>query len=418
MCGIVAIIAAGHQRSAVVAMRRSALISHRGPDDHGSWEDDGAWLGTRRLAIIDLSPGDISRGWILRLESASRSMARSTTTSSSAMSSIALGHGFRTRSDTEVLLRAYLQWGSELLPRLNGMWAFVVWDPRKRQAFFARDRLGVKPLYYSFQDGGLSIASEPKALLLLHPTLRRVDEASLYDFLAEGRLYAGAASFYADIAVLRPGHHGTFSPGDPSPAIRRYWAPPAQAERPLDYRDAVGSFGDLLRDSVRLRMRSDVPVGFTLSGGLDSSAVLHAAATGAVPGGGRLQAFTSVYDTPPGTRPIDERRWARLVADTLRVDLQEVQADVSDWIGILERIVWHMDGPGYSPAVFPLWKIMESARVPWHPRPPRGPGSRRAARRLSAVRRVGPLGIARPRQACDASLATTAPMRGHSPSAC
>jgi len=362
MCGIVATIgvsnrSVGHKRAEALE-----LISHRGPDDQDSWEDDEAWLGTRRLAIIDLSAGghqprvDAETGVCITFNGEIYNYVELRDQLS------ALGHTFSSRSDTEVLLRAYLEWGSELLPRLNGMWAFVIWDPRIRRAFFSRDRLGVKPFYYSLQNGALSVASEPKALLVLHPALRRVDEVSLYDFLAEGRLYAGTASFYAGIAVLRPGHYGTFSPGDSAPAIRQYWAPPDQAERPIDYREAVRSFGELLRDSVRLRMRSDVPVGFTLSGGLDSSAVVQGAATLGASSEDRLQAFTSVYETSKGNRPLDERRWARLVADTYKVELHEVPADVGDWIGVLTRIVWHMDGPGYSPAVFPLWKIMETAR--------------------------------------------------------
>ncbi len=362
MCGIVAIIGPASRTLGPRRDEALALLTHRGPDDHGSWEDDDAWLGTRRLAIIDLSPGghqprvDSETGVCITFngEIYNYIELRDELT--------ALGHAFKSRSDTEVLLQAYLEWGPDLLPRLNGMWAFVVWDPRQRQAFFARDRLGVKPFYYSTLGGGLSVASEPKALLALHPSLREVDETSLYDFLAEGRLYAGAASFYAGIAVLPPGHYGTFTPGDRSPALRRYWAVPVPDGRPIDYADAVGSFGELMRDAVRLRMRSDVPIGFTLSGGLDSTAILNAAATGVASEKERLQAFTSVYGTPAGTLPIDERRWARLVADRLRVDLQEVPADVTDWVGTLERIVWHMDGPGYSPAVFPLWKIMESAR--------------------------------------------------------
>ena len=363
MCGIVAAIGASNR---VLGPRRDealALIAHRGPDDHGSWGDDDAWLGTRRLAIIDLSPGghqprtDPTTGVCITFNGEIYNYLELRD------ELIGLGHAFVSQSDTEVLLRAYLEWGPELLRRLNGMWAFLIWDPRQRRAFFARDRLGVKPFYYSFKDGALSVASEPKALLVLHPGLRRVDEGALYDFLAEGRLYAGSASFYAGIAALQPGHFGTFSPGDQSPAIKGYWTPPNAADPMPDYRAAVASFGELLRDSVRLRMRSDVPVGFTLSGGLDSSAVLQAAATGAASGGERLQAFTSVYETPPGTRPIDERRWAGLVADTYQVDLQLVPADVDDWMGVLKRIVWHMDGPGYSPAVFPLWKIMETARA-------------------------------------------------------
>ena len=174
------------------------------------------------------------------------------------------------------------------------MWAFLIWDPRAQRAFFARDRLGVKPLYFALANGGLSVASEPKALLALHPELRRVDEASLYDFLAEGSLYTGTGSFYAGVQVLQPGHCGTYDPGASSPVIRKYWTLPGPSPQATDYSEAARAFSDLLSDSVRLRMRSDVPVGFTLSGGLDSSAVLQAAVAATASTGGRLRAFTSV----------------------------------------------------------------------------------------------------------------------------
>jgi asparagine synthase (glutamine-hydrolysing) len=359
MCGIVAIIG----NSGGYGSRRDEaldIIAHRGPDDRGTWQDDEAWLGSRRLAIIDLSPGghqphvDPESGVVITYNGEIYNYLELRD------ELIAMGHVFRTRSDTEVLLRAYLEWGVELLPHLNGMWAFVLWDPRVNRAFFARDRLGVKPFYYSARSGRLSVASEPKALLVLDPTLRRVDERALYGFLAEGRLYAGGSSFYAGVDVLPPGHCGTFVPGESSPTVWRYWAPPQPAEESVNYREAVGTFGDLLRDSVRLRMRSDVPVGFTLSGGLDSSSVLQVAASA---GGGMLQAFTSTYDNSNGSRTIDERRWAKLVAEKYDVGLEQVPADVDDWMGVLRQIVWHMDGPGYSPAVFPLWKIMERARA-------------------------------------------------------
>jgi asparagine synthase (glutamine-hydrolysing) len=362
MCGIVAVI--GPSGRADDPRRDEALdiIAHRGPDDRGTWQDGEAWLGSRRLAIIDLSPGghqprvDQATGVAITFNGEIYNYLELRE------ELIALGHVFGTQSDTEVLLRAYLQWGPDLLRHLNGMWAFVLWDPRAHQAMVARDRLGVKPFYYSARSGRLSVASEPKALLQLDPSLRRVDEGSLYAFLAEGRLYAGPGSFYAGIDVLPAGHYGTFRPGDSAPAVHRYWAPPGPAEQPMAYREAVDAFGEILHDSVRLRMRSDVPVGFTLSGGLDSSSVLQAAASEATRNG-RLHAFTSTYDTAAGSPIIDERRWAQLVADAYDVDLERVPADVADWIGVLTRIVWHMDGPGYSPAVFPLWRIMERARA-------------------------------------------------------
>jgi asparagine synthase (glutamine-hydrolysing) len=364
MCGIVAIV--GEEHAKLGPRREEALrvLIHRGPDDEGSWTDGCAWLGHRRLSIIDLTSGGHQpmihepSGLVVTYNGEIYNYVELRAELEAA------GYCFTTQSDTEVLLAAYLNWGEACLSRLNGMWSFLIWEPRRQRAFFARDRLGVKPLYFALANGGLSVASEPKALLALHPELRRVDEASLYAFLDEGMLYGSNRSFYAGVQVLQPGHCGTYNPGASSPVIRRYWTPPASSRHSLDYREAVRSFGDLLTDAVRLRMRSDVPVGFTLSGGLDSSAILQSAVTATASTRGRLRAFTSVYAASTGLQAVDERRWAGLVARKYdRVDLEEVPASASDWLNVLERIVWHMDGPGYSPAVFPLWQIMQRARA-------------------------------------------------------
>ena len=363
MCGIVATVGIDPAVASARGAEALRVIAHRGPDDEGTWTDGCAWLGHRRLSIIDLTSGGHQpmvhepSGLVITYNGEIYNYVELRAELETA------GHHFKTQSDTEVLLAAYLEWGEGCLSRLNGMWGFLIWDPRAQRAFFARDRLGVKPLYFAIAHGGLSIASEPKALLALHPELRRVDEASLYGFLAEGSLYTGRASFYAGIQVLEPGHCGTYDPATGSISTRKYWTPPSGSREPLDYAEAVQTFGDLLTDAVRLRMRSDVPVGFTLSGGLDSSAVLRAAATGSASDGGTLRAFTSVYPASAADDVVDESRWARLVAGRFaRVDLDEVPAVAGEWLTLLERIVWHMDGPGYSPAVFPLWRIMEHAR--------------------------------------------------------
>lgn len=368
MCGIVAIVGEGHPKLGARRQEAVDILIHRGPDDGGSWTDRHAWLGHRRLSIIDLTSGghqpmihqptgvvityngEVYNYVELRIELE------------------AAGHIFRTQSDTEVLLAAYLEWGEACLSRLNGMWSFLIWDPRHQRAFFARDRLGVKPFYFALANGGLSVASEPKALLALHPELRRPDDAAVYAFLAEGNLYRSDRSFYAGIHVLQSGLCGTYVPGASSPVIRRYWTPPAASQHSVDYEEAVRTFSDLFSDAVRLRMRSDVPIGITLSGGLDSSAVLEAAARASAPTEGTVRAFTSVYEPPAGLPIVDEREWARLVAGKYpRVDLEEVSASEADWLNVLKRVAWHMDGPGNSPAVFPLWKIMQhaqSAHVP------------------------------------------------------
>jgi asparagine synthase (glutamine-hydrolysing) len=361
MCGIAAIV--GGRLPPEEALERALdLIAHRGPDDRGTWRSDLVWLGSRRLAILDLSPRGhqpmqlapsltcVYNGEIYNYVELRRELE-------------AAGHRFRTTTDTEVLLHAYQQWGEDCVHRLNGMWAFVIWDERTRQAFFARDRFGVKPFYYATVGRGCAIASEPKVLLSLWPELRRADLGTLYRLLAEKRLDLREQSFYEDIRVLPPGHLGLVAADDEAPSIRPWYRLPepraVSAESTLD--DDAERFGELLQDAVRIRLRSDVPVGVTLSGGLDSTAVLQEAHLGAAGGRDGLSAYTAIYGASDDGH--DEWPWALEASRGLpNVRLERVEAESEDWLGILRRIVWHMDGPGYSPAVFPLWRIMERAR--------------------------------------------------------
>jgi asparagine synthase (glutamine-hydrolysing) len=360
MCGILAVIddrgafAAHEERRFDAALD---LLKHRGPDDRGVWSDGHAWLGHRRLAIIDLSSAghqpmaDAETGVTITFNGEIynylelREELR------------LLGYRFASHSDTEVLLRAYLAWGQECLRRLNGMWHFVIWDPRNRTAFIARDRLGVKPSYYSLDGGRLIVASEPKAILAIEPTHRCVDRSALRDFLVSSALYSSNRSFYEGVCILSPAHHATFDAATGNFAVRRYWAPPSEGTEPGAW--DLEQFAELIADSVRLRMRSDVPVGLTLSGGLDSTTIL----TEAIKHTARLIAFTSVYRSALPELNIDEEQWARVaVAPFANVDLQAVNAAPEHWIETLRQIAWHMDGPADSPAVFPLWQIMERAR--------------------------------------------------------
>ena len=361
MCGILAVIdgGAGGSRAEERGLGFALdLLTHRGPDDRGEWCDAHAWLGSRRLAIIDLSPGghqpmiDPGTGVAITFNGEIynylelREELRS------------LGHQFRTLSDTEVLLRAYVAWGHGCLRRFNGMWHFVIWDPRDYTAFVARDRFGVKPGYYALKGGRLIVASEPKAILAVEPSLRRIDRAALRDFLVHSALYSDTRSLYEGVSILPPAHYGVFHAVTGSFALSRYWAPPQEASRPRF--DDAEQFASLIADSVRLRMRSDVPVGLTLSGGLDSSAILAEAAKHT----GQLVAFTSTYRGIAPKQDTSEEKWARLAAAPFtNVALRTVDAAAEDWIDTLRQIAWHMDGPADSPAVFPLWRIMERARA-------------------------------------------------------
>lgn len=332
------------------------LLAHRGPDDRGIFQVPGVLLGHRRLAILDLSPaghqpmidpasgaaivfnGEIYNHVELRGELEN------------------LGHRFSGHSDTEVLLHALIEWGEQALSRLNGMWAFAFWQPARQRLLLARDRFGVKPLYYRQGPEGLAFASEPKALLALFAEHRAVSEQVLLDFLGNNLLYARGESFYQGIHVLPPAHYALYEPGTGKLHLSRYWDYPESTDEALSADEAVAQFDDLFTDAVRLRLRSDVPVGLTLSGGLDSTGVLAAAS----PNSARpLTCFTSIY----GKGEMGELPWAQLASDAAHAPLIAVSAPPEEWLTTLRKVAWHMDGPGYSPAVYPLWHLMKRARA-------------------------------------------------------
>jgi asparagine synthase (glutamine-hydrolysing) len=322
---------------------------------------DGAWLASRRLAIIDLGdPG--------HQPFQDRETSTTVAYNGEIFNYIELrdelerrGHTFTGHSDTEVLLRSYLEWGMGCVERLNGMWAFVIWDPAERRAFISRDRFGIKPLFTCALPGGIALASEPKALLELYPRLRRPDDVAVARLLTEKRIYVDGHSFYESISVFPAAHWATFHPGDTSPRLNRFWDFPDEDSATSSELDRA--FVELLDDSVRIRLRSDVPLGVTLSGGLDSTAILHATRN-AADKRAHVRAYTAVYPTMARDgAPIDERGWARAAAAPYQgVALREIAASSEDLLTLLRRIVWHMDGPGFSPAVFPVWQIAEAAR--------------------------------------------------------
>jgi len=354
MCGVLGWVGPAPERNRCEFEAALDLLAHRGPDDAGVWQAEGVLLGHRRLSIIDLSP--TGHQPMLHAESGAAIVYNGEIYNYLELRGDLekLGHRFTGSSDTEVLLAAYLEWGPECLSRLNGMWAFAIWLPSERRLFFARDRFGVKPLYYRRGPEGFAFASEPKSLLKLFPAHRRADTAALHDLLADGRLYTRGRSFYEGVEVLAPAHCGEVSPESLRLHIWRYWDYPPQPKH-ATAEDSLEEFMALLDDSVRLRMRSDVPVGLTLSGGLDSTAVL-AGAMRAV--GQPLVCFTSVY----GAGELGEAKWAAIAGAAYGITPREVNAPRQDWLDTLGRIAWHMDGPGYSPAVYPLWFIMREAR--------------------------------------------------------
>mgnify|MGYP001241361250 CR=1 FL=1 len=350
MCGIVGIVHGEPGRKVDEHLLRlmTDVMQYRGPDDSGIWLGDGLGLGHRRLSIIDLAGGHqpMTTGdsglWItfngeiynyLEL----RALLE------------ADGYTCQTNSDTEVLLNMYRRGGQACLEQLNGMFAFALWDSEKRRLFAARDRLGIKPFYYACVDGMLLFASEIKALLL-HPAIQaEVHFDALQDYI-DLQYCLGDKTLFKGIHRLLPGHCLTWQ--DSGLSVEKYWD--------LDFNSAeqTGSqeaLADLLRDAVRLRLRSDVPVGTFLSGGLDSSAIACLAAPQLdTP----LSVFTGGFSA---AERYDESRYARIVADSLGARYHQVFPTAEDLAGSFDEMVYYLDEPVAGAAVFPQYFLSKLA---------------------------------------------------------
>lgn len=277
MCGICAIINLDQQlvrESPIREMMR--IMKHRGPDDEGVFVEKNVGLGFVRLSIIDLShaghqPMTSADGrYVIVLNGEIYNYIELREELS------ALGHVFRTRTDTEVLLAAYREWGGDCLDRLNGMWAFAIYDRRERTLFCARDRFGVKPFYYHLDEDRLAFASEIPPLLQLLPGKPRANETAIYDYLVFNRTDQGEGTFFQEIKKLQHGNSMTIQltedRGQKSEVrINRWYDLKANLKEPFR---THGEFRETFSSAIGLRLRSDVPVGVCLSGGLDSSSIV------------------------------------------------------------------------------------------------------------------------------------------------
>ena len=358
MCGIAGSFDMQGNRApdeAIVA-QMTDLLEHRGPDDAGMLVAPPVVLGHRRLSILDLSAAGHQpmsspdgRLWItyngeiynfLELQAELQ----------------ALGHEFRTTCDTEVLLTAYAHWGAEALNHLNGMFAFAVWDRERQELFCARDRFGVKPFYYTVVDGRFRFASEIKALFVDEAVPRRANDARVTDFLAFGYTDHTAETLFEGVLQLPPGSFFVVEHGTHVPAPTR-WYEPAAAD--LAGAAPVDALRDRIVDAVALRLRSDVPVGTTVSGGLDSSAVTAIATTlrredGLEP----APTFSSRCEDPR----IDEWPYIEKVLETTGAPNKAFYPNENDLLSNLDHVLWHMDEPFHSASVFAHWKLSALAR--------------------------------------------------------
>lgn len=341
MCGISAILSTDASGADVSARleRMNASLVHRGPDGQGTrvFSERGLMvgLGHRRLSIIDLAagaqpmPNEDESIWIAyNGEIYNHQELRAELE--------ACGHRYRTHCDTETILHAYEEWGPECVDRLRGMFAFVIWDSGARTIFGARDRLGIKPLYYTHRPGTLVIGSEIKAILASGLQEAALDRNSLPELMTFGYL-SGEETLFDGIKTLLPGHSFTWRDGRFE--TQQYWDVPAGgAEAGASEQDFVDEFLAVFEESVRLRLMSDVPLGVFLSGGLDSSAI-------AVVMGGLMQEPLKTFSVGFESAYYSEFGYAREVATAIGADHHEVVMRPGELLAELPRLVWHEDKP-------------------------------------------------------------------------
>jgi asparagine synthase (glutamine-hydrolysing) len=365
MCGILGIISAGEPVDEKALAAGLSVQAHRGPDGGGTWiRAAGAaprvGLGHRRLAIIDLS------------EAAAQPMANDDhslviTYNGEIYNYLELmaeleakGHRFRSRSDTEVILRAYEEWGADCLARFNGMFAFAIWDERRRELFAARDRFGEKPFHYVYDDrrGVFAFASEIKALFALRLADASLDERALFRFVAFQELAGSDQTLWRGVRRLPHAHLlrlRWLGGSSWDLAVRRYWDIDLERTDAISLDEAARRLAEVFEDSVRLRLRSDVPVGSSLSGGLDSSAVVcQIHALGAA---GGQATFSARMEDPA----LDEGAYIAAVAERTGIEGHEVWPTAAGLERVFSRLCYHLEEPFIQTSQYAQHIVMELA---------------------------------------------------------
>jgi asparagine synthase (glutamine-hydrolysing) len=352
MCGLVAILQFDGAKPDMAALRRmSERIRHRGPDGNGVFNEGGVAFAHQRLSIIDLATGQqpmtvegitaTFNGEIYNYIELRDELKRA-------------GHVFRTTSDTEVLLRMYLEYGTGAIARLNGMFAFVLYDSRREQIVAARDHFGIKPLYVCRMRDRLIYASEIKSILA-HPEVdASVDPVSLHDYVTL-QYTLGDGTLFRGIRKVPAGHFEVTSLSGRDTRQERFWRVSYEQDRTRTEDEFVEELRGLLAAAVRQQMRSDVPVGAYLSGGLDSSTVTALAAGETHQA---LRTFTGAFREGP---EYDESAYARAVAERYGAQMHFVYPTGKQFIDSLPKLAYHMDEPAAGPGLFPQYMVSSLA---------------------------------------------------------
>jgi len=356
MCGINGIAFSSRSHRTVdrgLLERMRDCLMHRGPDDCGLFVEDGVGLGHRRLSIVDVGGGHqpmtnedgslqiVYNGEIYNHTEFRERLERA-------------GHVYRTRCDTEAILHLYEEEGERAVERLRGMFAFAIWDRNKRELFLARDRLGVKPLYYVHaDDGSLFFASEIKSLLAARAARPEINYLALPDYLAN-HATSSEETLFRGVKRLLPGH--TLKWRDGQVEIKRYWDLSFAREDEARRRDDeyIEEWTDLFRTSVRLRLMADVPLGMFLSGGIDSSAIAAMMSE-------MVREPIKTFSVAFAEREANELEYARLVARKFKTDHHEIVVSPEEFFEALPSLVWHEDEPLAHPSSVALYFVSRLA---------------------------------------------------------
>jgi asparagine synthase (glutamine-hydrolysing) len=355
MCGIAGIVRFDPREAVDEARlkRMRDVLRHRGPDGEGLWVDGAVGLAHRRLSIVDVAGGhqpmsnEDDTVWITyNGEIYNHTALRP--------SLEAGGHRYRTRSDTETILHLYEEEGERSVERLQGMFAFALWDQHHERLLLARDRLGIKPLYYAVTESELLFGSEIKSILAALPGKPGLNSAAIPEFLAT-RFVAGEETFFRGIRKLPPGHTLMWS-RLAGPRRRRYWQLPTTIEdSPAGLEQRADELRSRLEATVRSHLMSDVPLGLFLSGGLDSTGLASLMAPMA---GDRLRTFAVGFDDATS----NELPYAQLAARSVGAEHREIVVSPDDFIRSLPRLIWHEDEPIAFPSSIPLHFVSRLAQ--------------------------------------------------------
>ena len=360
MCGISVCISKNHiNRAKFDAM--TDIVSHRGPDDRGVYYDNNIAMGHRRLSIIDLSmdghqPFEKIDGFVLVFNGEIYNYIEIR------KELVDRGYVFKTKTDTEVIIHAYREWGYDCVNYFNGMWAFSLYDKNNKIVFCSRDRFGVKPFYYMNSEGYFLIASEIKQFFEMIEEKPLSDNDRLMRYIIRGETCAPPNTLFKNVFQLEPGYNLVYDICNFTYKKKEYFDFDRIKDSKVDYKNACKIFKSNFISSVKLRLRSDVPVGYFLSGGLDSSSIVCVA--------DKLQknkndieknlqhTISSCYRD----KIYDEQEYIDIVAKTTDVHVHKVFPDDSDFWHEINQVIWHMDEPVFSASGLSQWSVCKAAK--------------------------------------------------------